>query len=166
MTMSEGEINGAVVARHEDHSNSANVVPEQVGSAVEETTMMVAAAVDDDDQGEDGNSWSCPLFMGEHQGLPMDFATNPALAALASLLGDDDDDAVHANDRTATSNRQSTSTTSLAPPCGVGGGKVRRSTPRKKAAPYPKGARTKAQLSRDTTTVNEASLFLKMWTLK
>jgi len=43
---------------------------------------------DDKDSGDD-NEATCPLFM---EGLPRDFSSNPALAALASLLEEDEGD--------------------------------------------------------------------------
>ena len=48
----------------------------------------------DDDTGEastndDHKDISCPLFM---DGLPLDFSTNPALAAIASLMNENDND--------------------------------------------------------------------------
>mmetsp|Transcript_25259 Transcript_25259/g.59549 ORF Transcript_25259/g.59549 Transcript_25259/m.59549 type:complete len:172 (+) Transcript_25259:225-740(+) len=53
---------------------------------------------DDDENDEDSDSddaITCPLFM---TGLPKNFATNPQLAAIASLLDDDDDDNNNNND--------------------------------------------------------------------
>jgi len=41
------------------------------------------------DAGEASSSPTCPLFMS---GLPSDFASNPSLAAIASLLGDEEYD--------------------------------------------------------------------------
>lgn len=96
----------------------------------------------------------CPLFM---DGLPSDFSTNPGLAAIASLLEEDEsnDNAVH------------TKKEYEEPPTRSGGGKIRR-TParsnRKDGRPY----NTRAHGEGDTpkeTSVGETHLFLKMWKL-
>jgi len=102
----------------------------------------------------------CPLFM---DGLPSDFSTNPALAALASLLEVEDDD----NDPAASSSCDKPA--ELAPPpTNEGGGKVKRVKSRsgRQSAPYPKRTQKKDGDNKKTATaVAEASLFLKLWKL-
>jgi hypothetical protein len=109
----------------------------------------------DDDNGEtaDGGDHECPLFM---DGLPSDFATNPQLAAIASLLESDDDDP---------EKRQK-------PPVNLGysarqpqagGGKARsiKCRVRRQAlmSHYPLPDKPKPM----KPTLGEAHLFLKMW---
>jgi hypothetical protein len=91
----------------------------------------------------------CPLFM---EGLPSDFSSNPSLAAIASLLGEEDD---------ATSKNKEYE----APSIKVGGGKVRRMPARarrKKGRPY---SDKKRKDDNEAVSVGEANLFLKMWKL-
>jgi len=101
----------------------------------------------------------CPLFM---DGLPSDFSTNPALAALASLLEKTDDDPSPVESSNKVKEIKSVESNS-------GGGKAKRVKSRKSrqstaAAPYRK--RHDSKRTTDTkATVAEASLFLKMWKL-
>mmetsp|Transcript_23387 Transcript_23387/g.29484 ORF Transcript_23387/g.29484 Transcript_23387/m.29484 type:complete len:162 (+) Transcript_23387:15-500(+) len=90
----------------------------------------------------------CPLFM---DGLPPDFESNPSLAALASLLGEDEEPE---KDEVTENNIQK------AKLCISGGGKVsRKKAPKYRITPYQsKRNKTKASLG-------EAQLFLKMWKL-
>lgn len=105
--------------------------------------------------GDDSETISCPLFM---EGLPVDFSTNPALAALASLLEEED-----------VKEPSLASVASLKPShsYALGGGKVRKtkSTKARKTAPYPKQRPAMANRQKNNATVAEASLFLKMWKL-
>lgn len=92
-----------------------------------------------------------PLFM---DGLPIDFPSNPALAALASLL---EDDGEHKRMCEALPEHQTSSQVR-------GGGKitsVKSRESRKVAKPYLKPPSSKMK----DATVGEASLFLKMWKL-
>jgi hypothetical protein len=96
------------------------------------------------------NNKLCPLFM---EGLPSDFSTNPALAAIASLLdeGECNDVALKEKEYKVPSAR-------------AGGGKVRRSparSRRKEGRPY---GDTKHKDDKPVS-VGEANLFLKMWKL-
>jgi hypothetical protein len=95
---------------------------------------------------EDQTETTCPLFM---EGLPSDFATNPSLAALASLLEEDDD----------TTKPVSSSKVAMIQQPSAGGGKVRARKSRmgRKSDPYPKSVQQKK------TSMGEAELFLKMW---
>jgi hypothetical protein len=93
---------------------------------------------------------TCPLFM---DGLPSDFSSNPQLAALASLINDDDDD-----EKTGISN----GVVAVTGP--KGGGKVDRKSQRRAQrhdAPYLKPTKKGPSAS-----LGEAQLFLKMWSLK
>jgi hypothetical protein len=83
----------------------------------------------------------CPLFM---EGLPSDFSSNSGLAALASLLKDD--------------NTQS------------GGGKVPNKAKKlnrlqRREKPYSVNTKTTGTKQKTETTTAEAQLFLKMWKL-
>lgn len=97
----------------------------------------------------DESEETCPLFM---DGLPNDFASNPQLAALASLMNDDDEE----ND------------VSKSVPTEIGqkgGGKVDRKSQRRAQrhdAPYLKQPTKKVS----SASLGEAQLFLKMWSLK
>jgi len=88
-----------------------------------------------------------PLFM---EGLPSDFASNPKLAAIASLLdgGDYKEERVNADDKAIQE----------------GGGKVRRRNRKhsKKVNPYDKPEKKKKKIE---ANVGEAQLFLNMWKL-
>jgi hypothetical protein len=136
---------------------------------------------------DDNEAISCPLFM---DGLPSDFSTNPALAAIASLMMMNDNESTSANDddndddddsNVVTAKKSSTERII-----------VKRHT-KTKYKPYIKSNRTTKQRTSDdgghetganpsqvdrtssndidtgekisTTTIGEASLFLKMWKL-
>lgn len=115
--------------------------------------------MESDDDGE--QTW-CPLFM---DGLPKDFATNPRLAAIASLLEDD-------NNTAPTNNNLGEERSSVIPPAPApraGGGKLSRTKRgQSKAAsrhqPYQCGSRSAK--SRGQATLGEAQLFLSMWNIK
>jgi hypothetical protein len=90
----------------------------------------------------------CPLFM---DGLPKDFSSNPQLAALASLINDDDEGNDISNGAVAVTGKK-------------GGGKVDRKSQRRaqrQDAPYLKPTKNVPAAS-----LGEAQLFLKMWSLK
>ncbi len=95
---------------------------------------------------------TCPLFMDS---LPMGFDKNPALAAIASLLEDDEN--------------VTTESPSLKPsraPVVPGGGKTRRKgRMHSKSArnPYTKPKKVTERLG--GTSIGEAQLFLNMWKL-
>jgi hypothetical protein len=93
----------------------------------------------------------CPLFM---EGLPRDFASNPQLAAIASLLEETDDQSDKEVDRRANKNFQVPKTVPVI--TRAGGGKVQRMKRRTQTSPYPKQTKRKASLG-------EAQLFLNMW---
>ena len=107
------------------------------------------------------------LFM---DGLPSDFATNPQLAALASLMNDDDDDADDAvcNKKDDGDDEPVVKLETKKYASG-GGGKVTTTTRkssqqrrRKESSPY----NTTTTTTRKKATMGEAQLFLKMWSLK
>lgn len=89
-----------------------------------------------------------PLFM---DGLPSDFASNPQLAAIASLMegGDYKEEGLGSETDIKTMPKE-------------GGGKVRRQHRKhsKKSNPYVKPEKKKKQ-----TSLGEAQLFLNMWKL-
>jgi hypothetical protein len=93
---------------------------------------------------------TCPLFM---DGLPSNFASNPGLAAMASLMQNDGDD-------------EYDSKKSMDLPK-VGGGKVNcisSNRSRRRNAPYSVILDTKPKKKAQVST-SEAQLFLKMWKL-
>eukprot|EP01083_Nonionella_stella_P136023 413754_1 len=122
---------------------------------------------DDDDEDEDENSqdW-CPLFM---DGLPTNFASNNALAAIASLLNDSGDDSNKNDDENKKGKVKVTPR--------KGGGKVSRRTARRNKnktcqnSPYdlPAGRNGNGnengneESSKKSATMGEAQLFLSMW---
>ena len=145
-----------------------------------------ASASDD----EDASGPACPLFMS---GLPSDFASNPSLAAIASLLGDEEYDSdvdvskvrkgLRRGDRdnkTAASDggEGAASAATVAAKPRAGGGKVggagasrrnrNNSGSRKKSGahhrPYPTSDKKKSE-TKQKATVGEAQLFLNMWKL-
>lgn len=108
---------------------------------------------------EDNSATFCPLFM---DGLPSDFSTNPALAALASLLEETDDDTSSAeSSRKVEARRKEVNSVES----NFGGGKAKRvksrESRRSSAAPYRK--RHDRKTTENKASVAEASLFLKMW---
>ena len=141
-----------------------------------------------DDNGEsmttsdDNEAISCPLFM---DGLPSDFSTNPALAAIASLMNDD-------ATTTADDDENDTKLTTAKKPSMEK--IVFKRNEKTKYKPYMKSNRTTKTLAEEdvhetninpqqidqtsgmsdcidikktstNTTIGEASLFLKMWKL-
>ncbi|KAL3803647.1 hypothetical protein HJC23_003701 [Cyclotella cryptica] len=104
---------------------------------------------------------ACPLFMDK---LPSNFATNSGLAAIASLLNDDENEADYDNqDAPSTSNNTSSEKNLVA----VGGGKAatRRRRDSNRYSPYKKNAKRSESVTvtKSDTTVGEAQLFLSMW---
>jgi hypothetical protein len=102
-------------------------------------------ADDDDDEAE-----CCPLFM---EGLPTDFASNPHLAAIASLLDDDEPP-------------NKPQQVPLMPVLGkAGGGKMIRSSSRQQRRQNHQAAPYQAPKRKSNTSMGETQLFLKMWKL-
>lgn len=99
-------------------------------------------------------SSDCPLFM---DGLPSDFAQNSALAAIASLINDDDD---FKDDIKKSSSHFHLSTGELK----SGGGKIKMTGNKRnnRHSPYSKdtGATIKGEKK---ATLGEAQLFLGLW---
>lgn len=119
----------------------------------------------------------CPLFM---DGLQSNFAENAALAALASLLDDDDieDDDVDVDvaDRCKeTEKKKSCAQTAIPSPAAThsnksGGGKAAKIvTKRTDYSPYSKGkqggTKERKEKKKKGATLGEAQLFLNMWKL-
>jgi hypothetical protein len=125
-------------------------------AAVEEDTNMSARfAVETSSSDDESTTITCPLFM---EGLPSDFSTSPSLAALASLLDEDDNDEDCKNIAEGESK--------VMPKTAPGGGKVRSTKSRKSRIgrlPYQRlGSKKKHE---NEATIGEAQLFLKMWKL-
>ena len=103
-----------------------------------------------DNDDDDDDEVTCPLFM---EGLPKDFASNPQLAAIASLLNDSDHE------------EEPPKKSILLQPQQVvgkrGGGKIR-------VRKHQPQATTPYQLPKrkpKTSAIGEAHLFLSMWKL-
>jgi hypothetical protein len=141
------------------------------------------------DNVDDGETSPCPLFMDS---LPKNFAENPSLAALASLLDDDigDNDSGHCSSiaspqiRDEDNSKQECVDSSLArnrfqsETRQGGGGKVHfpksRHSRTRQTQPYPNArirdaSASKTPSKRDPVkpeaTLGEAQLFLKLWKL-
>ena len=135
------------------------------------------------DAGEASSTSTCPLFMS---GLPSDFASNPSLAAIASLLGDeeydsdvdirkvrrkglrakDGDSKTVSGDGTAAGKVAAVAAATAKPR--VGGGKVKSGSRKKSGAhhrPYPTIEGKKEGEGKPKASVGEAQLFLNMWKL-
>ena len=114
--------------------------------------------------------WECPLFLTS---LPSDFASNPGLAAIASLVEDGENKGLKGSSNAAVlrSTEKTAWQIQRTPP--NGGGKcpvvrAQRSCRGSRHSPYrTTGGATKAKGGRDVvsagTTLGEAQLFLKMW---
>lgn len=129
----------------------------------------------EDDHSEIEMASNCPLFM---DGLQSNFAQNTALAALASLLDDDeiDNDEHDDADRCKeTENKKSFDQSALSSPAAThsnksGGGKAAKIvTKRINYSPYSKGKQGGTKESEEKqkkgATLGEAQLFLNMWKL-
>lgn len=100
----------------------------------------------------------CPLFM---DGLPHDFARNPHLAAIASLLESDNESSSEAHPK---EEEERTNRPKITP--NGGGGKVKPPKGRKERKALIGPYSTKNQdKSNKGATMGEAQLFLKMWRL-
>eukprot|EP00550_Attheya_septentrionalis_P005403 CAMPEP_0198293754 /NCGR_PEP_ID=MMETSP1449-20131203/18730_1 /TAXON_ID=420275 /ORGANISM="Attheya septentrionalis, Strain CCMP2084" /LENGTH=131 /DNA_ID=CAMNT_0043993465 /DNA_START=238 /DNA_END=630 /DNA_ORIENTATION=+ len=100
-----------------------------------------------DDEDEDEATW-CPLFM---DGLPQNFASNPALAALASLMEDDEEI------------KPSKPELEKAPPAGGGKARKSKSSRQKTLLRSPYSKQVGKSSDRRAATMGEAQLFLNMW---
>lgn len=111
-----------------------------------------------------GNN-DCPLFM---DGLQSNFAQNAALAALASLLDEDENDEETDNKKTFAQLASSPAATNLNK---SGGGKAKKiATRRAKYSPYSRGKEGEGRKEdeekpKQGATLGEAQLFLSMWKL-
>jgi hypothetical protein len=100
----------------------------------------------------EGKGVTCPLFM---EGLPTDFSSNPALAALASLLDSDEEKERKKEERKIASKAK------------AGGGKVVSVKTRSYRAEAPYNARDGSEKQKDKeASVGEAQLFLGMWKIE
>jgi hypothetical protein len=135
----------------------------KTSTIVKEDARMCEDAKKTDEEEEDETSW-CPLFM---EGLPTDFASNPQLAAIASLLEEDDDDDNdddHDDDEKEGKQHESRDINNQKQPSmvgTVGGGKARRTRRRNQSTPYP--ATATATKTKKKASLGEAQLFLNMW---
>ncbi len=106
---------------------------------------------------EEEEDATCPLFM---DGLPTNFAENKSLAAIASLLNDEEDDYSDTKKQTAEKEDSIMSKVELK----SGGGKVKRKSRRNGngSSPYNKDKK-KVQNDKKAASVGEAQLFLNLW---
>lgn len=115
-----------------------------------------AAATKFDSSGDDSkdtpSSSDCPLFM---DGLPSDFAANAGLAAIASLLNDDDEVEGEKESKTA----GATSELRLK----SGGGKAKKTSKRNNHSPYSKEKNKTNEKEKKKASLGEAQLFLNLW---
>eukprot|EP00980_Cylindrotheca_fusiformis_P010304 scaffold2294_cov106-Cylindrotheca_fusiformis.AAC.20 len=118
----------------------------------------------DDDEEEEASL--CPLFM---EGLPKDFASNPQLAAIASLLEVDEDVEEEQQQQVPKSRpigkKHDEEKPSAKVTTAAGGGKAKRLKQqqrqlRNSTTPYPSQA---AIRGKKKASLGEAQLFLNMW---
>lgn len=121
-------------------------------SHAEEQASLAAQKLGEEEEEED--TTTCPLFM---DGLPSNFAENKSLAAIASLLNEEDDED-DAKQKNADKEDGLMSKVELK----SGGGKVQRKIRRKGSSPYNKDKK-KGQNGKKAASVGEAQLFLNMW---
>lgn len=106
----------------------------------------------------DEDSLQCPLFMSS-DGLPSNFASNNALAAIAALLNDDDSNSGAEDGKKAKGESMTSKVTPI-----KGGGKISRRTANKSRGSHRKNPYNKPEKeSKAKATIGEAQLFLKMW---
>jgi hypothetical protein len=156
--------------------------PDAESNAMEEISLSSASKNNNNNSDAEELSTCCPLFM---TGLPMDFSTNPQLAALASLLNDDDSDDDDDDKDGVGGNKKSDQDKRLdgggggagrfkrdIMPTPRSGGKVRmeksRSIRRSQGAPYAKptpALKEETKKKKEKASLGEAQLFLNMWKL-
>ena len=136
---------------------------------------------DENDESSDSGSMTLPLFM---DGLPKNFATNPQLAAIASLLNDDEDveegdkyegkaneenNANYDKRRNPQSNQRCLSRASkehtVVRRHSRKSANTRNRRQRQRALPYPRqnDRKREEQASTKTTSVGEITLFMNLW---
>lgn len=126
----------------------------------------------------DSGSMACPLFM---EGLPRDFATNPQLAAIASLLDDnvreetapaEEENEVativnNTNSKNAPSiqKRGTQSQSKSSNKYASHSGKARNRRRKQRASPYPQlqDRKNDKQQAKKSASVGEITLFMNMW---
>ena len=132
------------ICQQKETLSKAGPPPKEYSSSMEED-QSVTDSKDDEDV--------CPLFM---EGLPRDFSQNPQLAALASLLDEEDNE--------DTKKLKSTKDVHVTPQKGSGKVKSKNSRNRRRTAPYPQQQSGK-QSKESKASMGEAQLFMKMWKL-
>ena len=168
--------NSLTASRHALNDNSIS----SVHSISDKSIILTSETSMEDNQSDiidttssstsDGND--CPLFM---DGLQSNFAQNAALAALVSLLDEDENDG-DADRYKDTDNKKSFAQVASSPAAThlnkSGGGKATKiATRRTKYSPYSKGKEEGEGRKEDETkqkkgaTLGEAQLFLNMWKL-
>lgn len=133
--------------------------------------MEIASDDDNDALSVHSSSAVCPLFM---EGLPRDFSTNPALAALASLL---DDGNTCADNNTDTATKSSSRRQKKEEKIAMKRHHQSRKFRSKSKIKNMKHASTSESMGQDnrsngnsssnssSASIGEASLFLQMWKL-
>lgn len=135
---------------------------------------------DETQSDSDSGSMACPLFM---EGLPRDFATNPQLAAIASLLDDNvREETEPANEEeenkvaTIINNTHSKNTPSTQKDRAQSqsissvknrnrSGKARNQRRKQRASPYPRlqDRKNDKETGKKSASVGEITLFMNMW---
>jgi len=127
----------------------------------------------DNHEDDENDTGLCPLFMDK---LPRDFATNPHLAAIASLLDEEDDEEESENNTNSNEGGHLLSSSIQCSTPIPGGGKVGVSSAKRGKHSGPNSSRTSrsyqpypaqkdAKKKPKKASVGEAQLFLNMWKL-
>ena len=133
---------------------------EEKGSTIDGKTLEKDSNMlieNDEKSGDD--AISCPLFM---EGLPTDFSSNAQLAALASLL-DEEEHGDETKGKNGSSDASQSNEERGLPPTRRGGGKLKRIKGREKRHNAPYAAPKKN--TEKSSSLGEAQLFMKMWKL-
>ena len=178
---------GTVSGVHDSSAITSTTAPAAaLGEVYEKTSSAISARQENissegDSDDDSGSNNGCPLFMS---GLPSDFASNPGLAAIASLLGEtveeeeDDNDGGKKSRKCDKTTKDTGSRTAASVEPRAGGGKVGGAASRRNGGstgsrrkpsssksghqPYPTADRKERK---QKAAVGEAQLFLNMWKL-
>ena len=126
---------------------------------------MKNAEDNDCDDDSDSSTPLCPLFMDT---LPSNFDSNPGLAAIASLLDEDDDEQEDKLEKEKPIHSRFAISTTAAAAGPAGGGKAsnhrRHSrTRRMGSAPYPSLIKNDKPKEKKQATLGQAQVFLQLW---
>ena len=149
-----------ISSRGETTDVSGGVSEIQPQQSAEKNNNDDASSPKKEDSSSGSTTSDCPLFM---DGLPSNFAQNSSLAAIASLLNDDDQkEGKECNKKTVSQSNSSVHLQS-------GGGKVKKTTGNKhnNHNPYSKDKNSTDNGGKDKkkASLGEAQLFMNMWKL-